>query len=88
MQKEIGQKKKVRRYTLNDRNDLLLITVNNQNKEDASELLQQKADLEKQKKESEENAVAKEKERDRKIKTIGNYVHESVPVSDNEVDFP
>ena len=56
-----------------------------QNKEDASELLQQKADLEKQRKDSEDLAIAKEKERDRKIKTIGNYVHESVPVSDNEV---
>ncbi|EED18426.1 seryl-tRNA synthetase [Talaromyces stipitatus ATCC 10500] len=54
------------------------------NKEDASELLKQKADLEKEKKESEENALAKEKERDRKIKTIGNYVHDSVPISDNE----
>jgi seryl-tRNA synthetase len=54
------------------------------NKEDASELLQQKSDLDKQKKDAEENALAKEKERDRKIKTIGNYVHDSVPISDNE----
>lgn len=61
--------------------------LGNQNKEDASELLQQKIDLEKQKKEAEENAIAKEKERDRKIKTIGNYVHDSVPISDNEVGF-
>ena len=30
----------------------------------------------------------KEKQRDAKIKTIGNYVHESVPVSDNEVRKP
>lgn len=58
---------------------------NGQNKEDASEFLQQKADLEKQKKEAEDNAVARENERDKKIKTIGNYVHESVPISDNEV---
>jgi seryl-tRNA synthetase len=49
-------------------------------------LLQQKIDLDKQKKEAEENALAKEKDRDRKIKTIGNYVHDSVPISDNEVD--
>ena len=48
-------------------------------------MLQQKIDLDKQKKEAEENALAKEKERDRKIKTIGNYVHDSVPISDNEV---
>jgi len=32
--------------------------------------------------------VDKEKQRDAKIKTIGNYVHESVPVSDNEVRRP
>ncbi|KAI7970993.1 hypothetical protein EIK77_007109 [Talaromyces pinophilus] len=56
------------------------------NKEDASELLQQKIDLDKQKKEAEENALAKEKERDSRIKTIGNYVHDSVPISDNEDD--
>lgn len=48
-------------------------------------MLQQKIDLDKQKKEAEENALAKEKERDSKIKTIGNYVHDSVPISDNEV---
>ena len=45
----------------------------------------QKADLEKRKKEAEDYAVQKELERDRKIRTIGNYVHESVPVSNNEV---
>lgn len=42
--------------------------------------------MEKQRKESDELAIAKEKERDRKIKTIGNYVHDSVPISDNEVN--
>ncbi len=45
----------------------------------------QKADLEKRKKEAEDYAVQKELERDRKIRTIGNYVHESVPVSNDEV---
>lgn len=45
----------------------------------------QKADLEKRKKEAEDAAVQKELERDRKIRSIGNYVHESVPVSNNEV---
>ncbi|OKL61959.1 Serine--tRNA ligase, cytoplasmic [Talaromyces atroroseus] len=62
------------------------IGMKKKNKEDASELLQQKAELEKQKKESDENAIAREKERDKKIKTIGNYVHDSVPVSNNEDD--
>lgn len=56
-----------------------------QNKEDASELIGQKVDLEKSKKEAEMNAAQKELERDRKIRPIGNYVHESVPVSNNEV---
>jgi seryl-tRNA synthetase len=57
-----------------------------QNKEDASDLMAQKADLEKRKKEAEDAAVQKELERDRKIRSIGNYVHESVPVSNNEVN--
>ena len=34
---------------------------------------------------TEDEALEKEKLRDRKCKTIGNYVHESVPVNDNEV---
>ena len=33
----------------------------------------------------EDKAAEKERARDLKIKTIGNYVHDSVPVSDNEV---
>lgn len=56
------------------------------NKQDASELLQKKADLEKEAKRIAEEAVEKEKIRDKKLKTIGNYVHESVPINDNE-DF-
>jgi len=56
-----------------------------QNKEDASDLIEQKAGLEKRKKEAEELAVQKETERDRRIRIIGNYVHASVPVSNNEV---
>ncbi|RVX69505.1 hypothetical protein B0A52_06569 [Exophiala mesophila] len=55
-------------------------------KQDASELLQQKLNLEKEKKQAEEEATEKEKLRDRKVKLIGNYVHESVPLNDNE-DF-
>ncbi|EYE99537.1 serine--tRNA ligase SES1 [Aspergillus ruber CBS 135680] len=56
------------------------------NKEDANDLIEQKANLEKSKKEAEELAIEKESQRDRKIRTIGNYVHESVPVSNNEDD--
>jgi seryl-tRNA synthetase len=62
---------------------MILTTL--KNKEDASELLQQKAELEKRRKEADDLALQKEVERDRKIKTIGNYVHESVPVSKDEV---
>ncbi|KAJ5693335.1 Serine--tRNA ligase cytoplasmic [Penicillium macrosclerotiorum] len=54
------------------------------NKEDASDLISQKADMDKRKKDAEDAAALKELERDRKIRMIGNYVHESVPVSDNE----
>ncbi|OJJ48769.1 hypothetical protein ASPZODRAFT_139737 [Penicilliopsis zonata CBS 506.65] len=54
------------------------------NKEDASELMEQKAALEERKKKAEELAVEKEVQRDQKIRTIGNYVHDSVPVSNNE----
>jgi len=56
------------------------------NKQDATELLQKKVDLEKEKKTIEDEATEKEKLRDRRCKTIGNYVHDSVPVNDNE-DF-
>ena len=54
--------------------------------EEAKNLLQKKADLEAEKKRREDEATQKEKERDKKCKTIGNYVHESVRVSDNEDD--
>lgn len=33
----------------------------------------------------EELALEKERRRDLKLKTIGNYVHDSVPISNNEV---
>ncbi|GAQ45329.1 seryl-tRNA synthetase [Aspergillus niger] len=56
------------------------------NKEDANDLMEQKADLERRKKEAEELAIQKEKQRDGKIRTIGNLVHDSVPVSNNEDD--
>lgn len=48
-------------------------------------MLEQKAQLEKRKKQADDHAIEKEAERDKKIKSIGNYVHESVPVSNNEV---
>jgi seryl-tRNA synthetase len=56
----------------------------NQAKENADDLLQQKKDLEAQKKELVDLAAEKEVVLNKKVKTIGNYVHESVPVSDNE----
>lgn len=56
-----------------------------QSKQDATKQMEQKTNLEKEKKTKEDLATEKEKARDRKLKTIGNYVHESVPVSDNEV---
>ncbi|KAL2219731.1 seryl-tRNA synthetase [Thermoascus aurantiacus ATCC 26904] len=62
------------------------IGMKKKNKEDASELLERKVDLERQKKEAEDLAIAKEAQRDKKIKTIGNYVHDTVPVSNNEDD--
>lgn len=54
-------------------------------KEDATKLLEKKADLEKEKKMAEDDALLKENKRDFKAKSIGNYVHDSVPISDNEV---
>lgn len=54
-------------------------------KEDASGLLEQKVKLEAEKKELEARADAMEKEMNKKLGTIGNLVHDSVPLSDNEV---
>ncbi|KAJ5812565.1 Cytosolic seryl-tRNA synthetase [Penicillium riverlandense] len=85
LMKEIGKKKKVKPASLVS----LAWEVSDspvQNKEDASDLIEQKAGLEKGKKEAEELAVQKETERDRRIRVIGNYVHDSVPVSNNEDD--
>jgi seryl-tRNA synthetase len=56
-----------------------------QAKEDAGELLEKKVKLEKEKKVLEESAAEKEAILLKKVKTIGNYVHDSVPVSNNEV---
>ena len=53
-------------------------------KSNADKELQEKANLEKEKKQVEELVLEKEKKLNARLKTIGNYVHESVPVSDNE----
>ncbi|KAB5575895.1 seryl-tRNA synthetase-like protein [Coniochaeta sp. 2T2.1] len=53
-------------------------------KEDVSDLLKQKIDLEKEKKGLQDAAATKEAALKAKVRTIGNIVHSSVPVSDNE----
>ncbi|KAI9741854.1 MAG: Cytosolic seryl-tRNA synthetase [Cirrosporium novae-zelandiae] len=55
-------------------------------KEDASELLAQKASLEKEKKDMEDLAAEKEAQVRKTLNTIGNYVHDSVPVGNDEED--
>ncbi|KAL9122276.1 MAG: hypothetical protein Q9187_001172 [Circinaria calcarea] len=52
--------------------------------EDANEFIQKKSGLEKEKKVTEDSAIEKDTLLQRRIKTIGNYVHDSVPVSNNE----
>ncbi|PNS15428.1 Serine--tRNA ligase, cytoplasmic [Sphaceloma murrayae] len=53
-------------------------------KGDASEQLKKKVDLEQKMKKQQVSADEKLVALHKKVKTIGNYVHESVPVSDNE----
>lgn len=55
-----------------------------QNKENADELLQEKAALEKSKNELQEEANRKEAEWKAKLMTVGNIVHDSVPVQMDE----
>ncbi|KAL3458042.1 hypothetical protein BJX64DRAFT_237197 [Aspergillus heterothallicus] len=69
---------------INSQLNALLKEIGKKKKEDASGLLEEKATLESQRKEAEELAVQKETLRDKKIRTIGNYVHDSVPISNNE----
>lgn len=57
-------------------------------KENADDLLKEKVELEKQSKEQEQLAAEKQAALDRKVKTVGNYVHESAPVSNTEDDNP
>lgn len=65
------------------------MTANKKNKGDKDEfqkLLLQKDELQKQKKELEEQAATKHAALLKKAKTIGNYVHDSVPISDDEIN--
>ncbi|KAI9809595.1 MAG: hypothetical protein M1825_000027 [Sarcosagium campestre] len=55
-------------------------------KEDATELLKIKSDLELQKKKLEETVQEKDAAIAKAIRTVGNYVHDSVPVSNSEED--
>ncbi|KAK8149503.1 Cytosolic seryl-tRNA synthetase [Beauveria asiatica] len=61
-----------------------LIGTKKKAKEDATDLLRQKIELEKEKKLTVESAVQKEKNLRTKIKTIGNIVDDSVPISNSE----
>ena len=54
-------------------------------KEEAEELKKQKTEFENEKKGLIDSAAEKEVTLKKKIGTIGNIVHESVPVNDNEV---
>ncbi|KAL2752563.1 hypothetical protein ACRALDRAFT_1052348 [Sodiomyces alcalophilus JCM 7366] len=54
--------------------------------DDISDLLQKKDDLQKEKKAQEDVAAAKQKELQAKARLIGNYVHDSVPISTTEDD--
>lgn len=56
-------------------------------KEDAEDLLKQKEALQKEKAAQEALAADKLQALHLKAKTVGNYVHESVPISNDEVDF-
>lgn len=47
--------------------------------------MKQKDELQKQKKAQDDVAAEKLAALHKKVKTVGNYVHEDVPVSDNEV---
>lgn len=61
------------------------IGVKRKNKESADDLMEKKTQFEKEKKDLEVVAADKEVELKRKVMSIGNLVHDSVPISDNEV---
>ncbi len=54
-------------------------------KEDASELMQKKVDLEKEKSTLEASAAEKDGLLQKRLRSVGNYVHDSVHVSGTEV---
>lgn len=54
-------------------------------KENADDLLKEKIELEKQKKALIESAAEKDALLKVKVRSVGNLVHDSVPVSNNEV---
>ncbi|CAN8095725.1 unnamed protein product [Discula destructiva] len=62
------------------------ISLKKRAKEDADDLLQQKVTLEKAKNELLEQATVKEKEWKTKLNGVGNIVHDSVPVSNDEAN--
>ncbi|KAL1883027.1 hypothetical protein VTK73DRAFT_102 [Phialemonium thermophilum] len=55
-------------------------------KEDADDLVRQKEELQKRKDAQEQVAANKNRELLAKVRTVGNYIHESVPVSLDEAD--
>lgn len=57
-------------------------------KENADDLLQQKIAIEKEKKELLDSAAVKEKLMNKTLGTIGNIIHDSVPVFQSEDDNP
>ena len=62
-----------------------LTLTEDQAKEDAAALQKDKIKLEEKQKTLESYSLEKEDILNKKVNTVGNYVHESVPVSDNEV---
>lgn len=86
VQKQIGIKRKVGFYLpLRNFEHAALISVVSQAKENADVLMGQKGELEKEKKALIDSAAEKDVALRKKISTIGNFVHDSVPISDNEV---
>ena len=61
------------------------IGLRRKNRENTDELMEKKALFEKEKKDLEQIAADKEVELKRKVINIGNLVHHSVPVSNDEV---
>lgn len=61
------------------------IGVKKKAKENADELMKQKIDLEKEKKAIDESVAEKEVALKKKASTVGNIVHDSVPINNNEV---